>query len=761
MSNIHLPGEEKLLAQRVLAALEGARAGGLSRQQLEERFADSPAGRLADALAELEASGQAVEWTRRWLAVRHTEWTAGTIELLEGGDALVRTGAGGEPGYFVARRHLKGAEDRDAVLIKRLKGRPHPTADWRLPEAAVVKILATRWKRLVGTLEPREGHVGLLPFDAKVELEVEVRDAADVPPGDWVVVELDPPSGRAARRRGRVVERLGPIAQPGVDVLVLLRHHDIPEPFAAAALAAAEGLPENPTPADWAGRQDLRQREIVTIDGESARDFDDAVEVEEAADGSFRLGVHIADVSHYVREGTPLDLEAYRRGTSVYYPERAIPMLPEALSNGLCSLRPQVPRLAMSVHLEIGPDGSVRSRRFAESVIRSARRLTYAEVRRVIEEPRPEDAAEYGSLREHFGRMARLMAVLHRARDARGSIDFDLEEGDVVLDTDGNTVGVLPGERNVAHRIIEEFMIAANEAVALELDTRDCPALHRTHDAPTLERLEALRALLRELGYELTGDLENLHPAALQAVLRAVAGKPEEGFVSALVLRSMLRAFYSPEARGHYALAARHYTHFTSPIRRYPDLLVHRRLRALLRGTAEREAAASLLVERLPVIAEHCSATERRAEQSERELLQWKKVRFLAPRRGERFWGRITGVQPYGLFVQLEDWSVDGLVSVRTMSDDFYRCELESHRLVGAHQGREFRLGGRVEVVLLGVEERRRGLDLRLADMPEPAATTRWLGRPMADGERPSAGRRPARRPERGPRRPGPRRRGR
>ena len=449
--------------------------------------------------------------------------------------------------------------------------------------------------------------------------------------------------------------------------------------------------------------------------------FDDAVSIERLPDGVFRLGVHIADVSHYVKDGDALDLEGYRRGTSVYYPERAIPMLPEGLSNGLCSLRPEVPRLTVSAFLDVDRDGVIRARRFAATVIRSTRRMTYTEVRRILEEPRPEDAAEYGPVLPALREMHHLMQILNHARTLRGSIDFDLPEGDVVLSSDGVMVGVFPEERNVAHRIVEEFMIAANEAVAWELVSRSVPALYRVHTQPTPERLEELSELLATFGLKLRGDLENLPPVALQEVLREVKGKPEEHFVSSVVLRTLQRAVYDPQCLGHYALASEHYTHFTSPIRRYPDLVVHRQLKALLAGRAERESERTRLPERLPAMAEHTSQTERRAEQSERDLLQWKKVRFLAGHAGETFKGRITGVQPFGLFVQLDGYYVDGLVPIRTMGDDFYRYEPEAHRLVGERNRRVFRLADPVEVVLVGASQKARGLDFTLVGMPAPA----------------------------------------
>jgi ribonuclease R len=586
---------------------------------------------------------------------------------------------------------------------------------------------------VVGTLQAgpagvrgRSKRRWLVPFDSRLSLDLPVEGAGDLPEGTYVVAAVEP--RRGGEPRARLVEVLGDLATPGVDVDVVLRHYGIPESFPEEVLAAAAGLPADPVAADWRGREDLREAVVVTIDGENARDFDDAVSIARVGSG-FCLGVHIADVGHYVEGGGALDREAYRRGTSVYYPERVVPMLPEALSNGLCSLRPGVPRLTVSAFLDIDAEGRVTRRRFAETVIQSTRRLTYNEVRRVLEEPRPEDAAEYGPVLGALREMRELTAVLHAVRERRGSLDFDLPEGNVELDTDGVVVGVLAYERNIAHRVIEEFMIAANEAVAFELVSRGIPALFRVDDPPGRERLKELGAMLEPLGIAIEGDLDELPPAALQQVLRQVAGRPDEELVSAMVLRTLQRAVYSPECRGHYALASRWYTHFTSPIRRYPDLVVHRTLKALPRAAAAAigpEIAASApdlaLVAGLPEIAEQASTTERRAEQSERDLLQWKKVRFLAERAGEHFHGRITGVQAFGLFVQLDEFHVDGLVPIRSMADDYYRFEPEAFQLVGERHGRVFRLASRVEVELVGADMRHRGLDLKLAGMPAPSS---------------------------------------
>lgn len=703
-------------------------------EELRLRVGAGP-GELERALARLQSEGKAVEMEGRWLTARHTGWTVGLVEKLEEGDALIRPGVRGEPSFFVRRRNLKGAQEGDRVVVRQLK-KARPWDD-RLAEATVLKILGPGYESLVGSLETDvRGLRWLVPFDSRVSLELHVEGADGIPDGWFVVVAVERP-GRAPV--GRMVEVLGDPAMPGVDVLVVLRHYGIPEEFPVDVLDLAGRFPADPRPEDWTGREDLRQQIIITIDGETARDFDDAVSIERLPDGVFRLGVHIADVSHYVQDGDALDLEGYRRGTSVYYPDRAIPMLPEGLSNGLCSLRPEVPRLTMSVFLEIDRDGAIRARRFAETVIRSTRRMTYTEVRRILEEPRPEDATEYGPILPALREMHHLMQILHHARTLRGSIDFDLPEGDVVLNTDGVMVGIFPEERNVAHRIVEEFMIAANEAVAYELVSRGVPALYRVHAQPAAERLEELSELLASFGLTLRGELDNLPPIALQEVLREVKGKPEEKFVSSVVLHTLQRALYDPQCLGHYALASQYYTHFTSPIRRYPDLVVHRQLKALLRGRAQKgdqPGEATRLPERLPAIAEHASTTERRAEQSERDLLQWKKVRFLAGRAGETFKGRITGAQPFGLFVQLDGYFVDGLVPIRTMGDDYYRYEPEAHRLVGENKGRVFRLADPVEVVLVGASQKARGLDFTLVGMAAPVPKVERPVRPRAPRKR-------------------------
>jgi ribonuclease R len=733
---IGLPASEAVLEARLLDELNRAGAHGASRAELSARLpqlvgAELDAASGDAALRALAASGSAVEWNGRWFARARTDWLAGWVSALpEGGGLLRVVGADGTPvrgaeALEIAARSLRGARDGDFVLAKRVRTRSRaPRVAGRgasnRPQASVVRVLAERRSSVVGRVVPGVGAGRPLvfePFDTKFNAEVDAGDLSRFSQGTYLVVDLEP-SARAGLR-GTVREVLGTLEEPGVDLEVVRRHFEIDETFSEPAARRAAALPDAPTAADLGSRVDLRRALVVTIDGDSSRDFDDALSIEVQADGGFALGVHIADVSHYVREGDALDRDAYVRGTSVYFPERALPMLPEKLSNGLCSLAPNVDRLALSALLDFDATGNLVGRRFAETVIRSRRRLTYREVSRALAAP-DEHAASHGDVLPMLRELERLMRLLLARRAERGSIDFDLPEGNVQLSEEGATIDVLPSERTVAHRIVEECMIAANEAVAATLVEHGCAALHRVHTAPRPQRLEELRDALGALGLAVPDAEASLDPGSLQRVLAQAAGRPEEAFVSALLLQSLERARYSPEPLGHYALAARHYTHFTSPIRRYPDLLVHRRLKDLLAGRATAEASRTALAERLPKLAEHTSRTERRAESAERLLLQWKKVRFMAPRRGETFSGRVSNVAPFGLFVQLDGLFVDGLVALRTMTDDYYEFLPVERALVGANRGRRFRLGDAVRVVLEGIDERRRGLVFRLEGM-EPA----------------------------------------
>ncbi len=572
---------------------------------------------------------------------------------------------------------------------------------------------------------------------------VEVRDLRDLH-GMVVNAELlsFPDSEEGAV--GRVIEVLGRPGDFGIDVEIIIRKHHLPHEFPPEALEQARALPEEPRPADLHGRRDFRALPIVTIDGETARDFDDAVWVERLPNGNFALQVHIADVSHYVKPGSPIDEEARRRGTSVYFPDRAVPMLPYELSTNICSLRPKQDRLTVSALLEIDHQGSLRAAEFVRGIIRSAERMTYTEVHALLEGD-PALRERYQYLLPAFEQMRELALILQRKRAKRGSIDFDLPEPLIEFDEWGQMAGVSRAPRNLAHRLIEEFMLAANEAVAERLETQGIASIYRIHEAPDPKRVMEFEEaaaqfgcslgvgpiLVRRLGFtHKRGDgrpvrkqvtLPEEIPVSSRLYQKLVAkleGRPEERIVNYLMLRSLKQARYSTDNAGHFALAARAYTHFTSPIRRYPDLVVHRLLTAALdrRSTpAEGE---------LQAIAEECSFTERRAADAERELVEWKKASFMEQHVGDEFAALVITTSKYGLFVELTDLFIEGLVPIELLPGDEYSYQENVRKVVGARTKREFSIGDRVTVCLDRVDPIDRKLQFSLVD-PAPRSASR------------------------------------
>ncbi len=710
------------LSEALLSALRAAGASGAPATEIGQDLAERglrghsvPDLRLE--LLALQRAGLAVEWARRWYLVDASEWRVGVVSGASDGTLLVRGRGRDGRVYRVQEQNARGARRNDRVLLKRVRKRSRAAE----PEASVVRILDRRSPGLVGMVEEGErGRSRLIGFErfdhGEVELEGEVPAA-----GTWVLAELDEGRG-SGRRRARVTKVFGPSSEPGVDLDVVLAHYGIPDEFPTEVTAAASRLPADPDPLDYSEREDLRQEVLVTIDGETARDFDDAISVKRKGSG-FELGVHIADVAEYVKDGSAIDREALERGTSVYFTDRAVPMLPEDLSNGLCSLRPSVPRLALSAFLDIDTDGRITAVRFAETLIESRARLTYTQVNDWL-------AGDDGALvaddavRAMLRDAASLYEVFAEDRQYRGTLDFDLPSGRIVLDDSGVPVDIEAQERGISHRMIEEFMIAANEAVATTLVSEKIPGLFRAHESPSALRITELLGVLRSLGLELPGGGQEevaVTPLPLQELLSSVSGASEERLVSMLVLRTMDRARYDPENHGHYALALDAYSHFTSPIRRYPDLFVHRQLKAWLN-----RQPTDVSRMRLQHLAEVTSEKEQRAEQAERQLLQWKKVRVLEARIGEVMEGHITGVQPFGLFVQLDEWLADGLVPIATLRDDYYVFDSAGHLLTGERSGRCFRLADAVTVRLVGTSERHRGLDLEVEDMPrEPTFRAR------------------------------------
>ena len=709
----------------------------LSFGELKKSFgvSDGEEDAFRESLDALERRGEIAQVRgEKYSAIEFTDLVAGRITVRPEGFGFVLVPGGDD--LFVPRTGMHGAMDGDTVLAREERSRATPRRGREAPRTSgtVVRVLDRARERVVGRFETSEGRRTVVPYDPKLDAVIRIADGKTKRAREGEIVEVRltafPDSKRVAH--GEVEEKLGFLGDPGVDIEIVLRSHNLPPRFPEPVVAESERFPEEVREEDLLGRRDFRERRIVTIDGETAKDFDDAVEVQRTPHG-FRLGVHIADVSHYVEEGTALDDEARSRGTSVYFPGRVLPMLPERLSNGLCSLNPRVDRLVLSAILELDPKGRVTGAEFAKGVIRSGHRMTYTEVARLLEEgPGPDDPRRYGDYLEDFRLMGEVAALLRARREARGSIDFDLPDADIVLDDAGLVVGIVPESRNVAHRLIEEFMLAANEAVAKKLLFARQPAIYRVHDRPDPDRLVDLKEILESFGYALKGDLAELAPKEFQRLLSEIEGKPEERLLHDLLLRAQRKAVYSEECRGHYALAAPYYGHFTSPIRRYPDLVVHRQLsRLLASGRPVPAKDFETVNERLREVAAVCSERERRAEQAERESLLWKKIVFMKDKVGRSFDAYATGVASFGVFVTLRDFFVEGLVPIAALGNDFFVYEEKQHRLRGRSSGKTFRLGDALRVRLVAIDEVRRRLDFRLAE-DSPARAPRPAPKPAA-----------------------------
>jgi ribonuclease R len=723
--------------KHVLDALRSARANGLTRAALERALlaewdAETVRRELPALIDEAEARGELVRAKGRVVAVEFTDYYVGELRLTSRGFGIVRLGERDIPDIVVPPESLASALDGDQVVVhrgmRRRRGQLVPDK-----HGEVVRVLRRRRPTMVGRFVPDPEHPWVDPFARRLNVRVVLDPIPDeLPrPGEFVEVAV----GEIADEgpvQGRLIRRLGAPGESGVDEEVVLAELAIPVDFAPAALLDADALPATVLPEDLAGRADLRGQPAVTIDGETARDFDDAVVAMHAPHDAIEVFVHIADVSHYVRPGTALDGAARERGTSVYLPGRCVPMLPEKLSNHLCSLVPEQDRLAFSVRFLVAPTGAVEGYRAERTVFRSRRRCTYTEVFAWLETGSwPANLAP--EVRRSLELLDEAARRIGERRRGRGAIDFDLPEPEILLDPEGFMTGVQAAPRNRAHRLIEELMIAANECVARMLVFGRQPGLFRIHERPSAGKLAELQAVLAEFGIRLKGDLEELPPRELQRVLAEIEDKPGERFLQTLVLRSLARAAYHPQCKGHYALATQFYLHFTSPIRRYPDLVVHRFLGQLLAGQVLAGTERALAEADLEDLAQSCSFTERRAEEAEREVVKWKQTEYMRAHIGEEFSGHVTGVVAFGLFVQLEEVYVEGLVHVADLTDDFYRYDETGHRLVGQRRGRVLRLGDAVRVLVKGIDEE--FMEVKLQPLLPPFEPERRRGRGVAPAE--------------------------
>ncbi len=684
-----------------------------------------------DLLSTLEKEGRVYRQRKgRYGVPRDLNLVVGVLQTTRQGDGFVVRETPGEPDVFVRRRNLGSAVEGDRIVVRVERHRPR-----RNPEGRLVRVLTRAWTQVVGTYTPHKGYGVVHPREPALNLEIFIpaetaSDAAKVLAGTIVVAEIEEWGQGDVNPIGRVTRVLGAPEDPGVDVLSIIIGHQLPLEFPAEVDKEAEKIAlRGIRPEDLEGREDFRDDTVFTIDPADAQDHDDALSVRKNRGGDYTVGIHIADVSYYVKPGSALDREAFDRGTSVYLVDRVVPMLPHVLSGGLCSLKLGEDRLTMSVVLQISGDGTIRGQRIVRGVINSRAKLSYEHAQAIIDGgAAPEGAGERASdgpvvlrgaasdVEDAVAHLVRLSRVIRRRRQQAGSIDFDLPESRVVLDEAGKPEAILRVERLEAHRLIEDFMILANETVAESALGAKLTLIYRVHETPSEDKMENLRSVAAAFGHTLpSGAVKPKHIAKL---VRAADGTPQERLIQTVTLRSMKRAIYSTKNVGHFGLASNAYAHFTSPIRRYPDLAVHRQLVRRLTGKIAKGSTDQVLRERLEKTALHSSERERRAVAAERDSVDLKKVEYMQAHLGDEFSGTIAGVTAFGLFILLDAVHVEGLVHVSSLGDDYYQFDEERHTLTGRRTGRRFTLGDVVQVQVARVDKEARKIDFELLSTP-------------------------------------------
>jgi ribonuclease R len=625
---------------------------------------------------------------------------------------------------YVSAENMNGAMNNDTV-VARVSTNVLPG---KRIEGEIIRIINRANTQIVGTFEKSNNFGFVVPDDKRIYQDIFIpREYINgAVHGYKVVALIDKWPDKRRNPEGKIIEVLGSTATPGVDILSVIRKYNLPEVFPEEVENYVEAISEEIPPIEYKKRRDLRNLNIVTIDGEDAKDLDDAVSIEVLGDGNYRLGVHIADVTHYVKEKSPLDKEAYIRATSVYLIDRVIPMLPKKLSNGLCSLNPKVDRLTLSCTMVIDKSGRVLEHDIFESIIKTKERMTYTNVTKILKDNDPEMLEKYGYLVPEFKLMEELCSVLNKRRIGRGALDFEFEESMIILDETGKPIDIRPRQREIANRIIEEFMLVCNETIAEHMYWANMPFVYRIHEEPNEEKLAAFGEFVYNLGYVLKYSKE-IHPKILQDLLAQLKGKKEETVVSTLMLRSLKQARYDPECSGHFGLAAKYYCHFTSPIRRYPDLAIHRIIKEFLLGKIDSKRAEKLrsfVVE----ASKQSSDMERRATEAERETDDLKKTEYMADRLGEEFIGIISSVTSFGIFIELEN-TIEGLVHVSNMIDDYYIYDEKNHTLTGERLRRVYRLGDEVRIKVVKADIETRTIDFAIVPIEGEALveTKGWV----------------------------------
>lgn len=696
----------RLFEQKVITLLERFKKRPLSRRDIAERL-DLRGGErklLSKLLAQLVRSGMLEERKGSYRLIAQQGAMEGTFSLADKGYGFVRPDDAQKEDLFIPARHVGDAMDGDRVAVNcRIATRD------RRPYGQIIKVIERAHSRLIGFYRQRGKGGEVWPLEQKLRGPIRVGKQAEIKPGNVVEVEIERYASGDFDASGRIVENLGSPDDPQVDIETVIRNHNLPHEFSVEALQQAAAVAGQIDAEEISSRIDLRELPLVTIDGETARDFDDAVALRKESDGSFRLWVCIADVSHYVSSGSALDQDAFERATSVYFPGFCLPMLPENLSNGICSLKPDEDRLVMTAELCFDALGQRVEANYYPAVMRSKARLTYTRVAACLDVPDQSDLDPV--LIQQLQSMAELAQILGQMRRQRGCLDLELPEVEILLDERGCPYDLVKTERTDAHRLIEEFMLAANEAVAAFLTKKDWPLLYRIHESPDLTRLQDLQQLAAECGLGLVLG-KKLQPA-LQKLLTDAADLPEARLINQQVLRSLQQACYSPGNSGHFGLAADCYCHFTSPIRRYPDLVVHRILKLALAGAAK---AVSCPEAELITLGRECSARERRAMQAERNLIELRRCQVMQGRVGEQLGGIIASVAEFGFFVELDEIYVDGLVHVRSLPGDYYSFDPSTHVLTGERRRQQFRVGMPVQVKVAKVELWRRRIDFTLVE---------------------------------------------